>query len=77
MVERGDIVQIIDESHPWFPALIVVDEPSSYGCQGYTLIVDNTPDLNKRALVRLNAEQYEKVGKAALVAVKKKEPHKW
>ena len=41
------------------------------------MIVDNTPDLNKRALVRLNDEQYEKVGKAALVAVKKKEPHKW
>ena len=40
-------------------------------------LVQGKEDPNKRALVRLNAEQYEKVGKAALVAVKKKEPHKW
>ena len=67
-LESGTIVQITDASHHWFPALIIVDEPKSFGCLGYTLIVNNTQEPNGQARIRLRTEEFEVVGKAAIVA---------
>lgn len=64
-MKKGDIVQIIDEKHPWFPCLLIVDEVKSWGVQAACLI----PNSNKqhdvgRAINRLKTEQVEVVGVA-------------
>jgi len=61
-LSRGDIVQIVDEEHHWFPALIIVDEVKGFGCQGYIDI----PGKGS-AYIRLKTEEFEVVGKAHLV----------
>ncbi len=65
--EVNDIVQIVDESHHWFPALIVVSEPKSFGLQGYLHVVSNGEEPNGQAYIRLNTEQVVKVGRAEVV----------
>ena len=27
-IEKGDIIQITNKDHDWFPALLIVDEPT-------------------------------------------------
>ena len=58
----GDIVQITNEAHHWFPCLIVVREPKSFGCMGYTVIPTNTDERNGAAYIRLNSADYEPIG---------------
>lgn len=65
--EEGDIVQITDESHSWFPCLIIVTEQKSWGVQGYMSIPTNDAEPNGNAFIRLKHEQVEKVGKAVFV----------
>lgn len=68
-MENGDIVQITDENHHWYPALIVVDEVKSWGVMGYAHIIKNTSsEPNGQAYIRLNSNQYEHVGCAVIVA---------
>lgn len=62
-VEEGDIVQITDETHEWFPSLIVVSEVKSFGVQGYVHI-----PMKGDAYIRLDKSKYERVGRAAIVA---------
>ncbi len=64
----GDIVQITDASHGWYPALVVVDEVKSFGCQAYMIhIKSNDPSSkNGTAYIRLNRNQYERVGRAVI-----------
>ena len=67
-IQSGDIVQITDEGHHWFPALIVVDELKSFGCQGFAIIPNNRRDESSaRAYIRLQSEQYERVGHCVFV----------
>lgn len=68
-LELGDIVQIVDKNHHWFPALITVTEPKSFGCKGYMIVVkSNDPDdPNPQAYVRLNHEHFKKVGHAVII----------
>lgn len=63
----GDIVQIIDESHHWFPCLIIVTEPKTWGVQGYMTLVKARDEPNGNAFIRLRNEQVELVGKAAII----------
>ena len=65
--EKGDVVQITNENHHWFPALIIVSEPKSFGVQGYTVIVNNSDEPNGLAYIRLNHDDLELVGSAVLV----------
>jgi hypothetical protein len=69
MFEKNDIVQIIDDTHSWYPALLIVDEVKSWGVRAFVVIPisnDNTttPDL---AFNRLKNEQIEKVGHVYIV----------
>lgn len=65
----GDIVQIVDEDHHWFPCLIVVDEVKSWGIQGYAMIPNNDPNTEtSNAYIRLTEGQYQEVGRAAIIA---------
>lgn len=67
-IKPGSIVQITDESHHWWPALIVVSEVKPWGVQGYTVVVDNTEGPNGQAYIRLAEGRYELVGEAIIVA---------
>lgn len=68
MFEKGDIVQIIDKEHGWYPSLLIVDEPKSWGIQGYTLIPKSNDGSEPVATAynRLLNEQIEKVGVASI-----------
>ena len=65
--ESGDVVQITDEGHHWFPALVVVDEPKVFGFQGYVWMVNNSrTEPNAQAYIRLEKKQYERIGRAII-----------
>ena len=61
-LQEMDIVQITNDKHHWFPALVIVDEIKSFGCQGYIIMVtSNDPKIpNNPAYIRLNSEDFEK-----------------
>lgn len=68
-VQKGDIIQITDETHDWFPALLVVSEAKSFGCQAYAMVpVEGSNNIAGRAYIRLETNSYEKVGAAQIVA---------
>ena len=65
----GDIVQVIDLMHPWYPALLVVSEVKSWGVVAYCLV----PDSNMKgpascAYNRLEWSKVDKVGTAKVLA---------
>jgi hypothetical protein len=66
--KEGDIVQIINEKHHWFPCLIIVSEPKSWGIQGYLSIPHDNKGNVGNAYIRLNDDEIVIVGKAAIVA---------
>lgn len=68
-MKEGDIIQITDEKHHWFPVLLVVTEIKSWGVTAYATIPVNDPDVpNGAAYIRVPHEQYEKVGAAVVAA---------
>ena len=68
MIEQGDIVQITEETHHWFPALVIVSEPRGWGCIGYLISVtsNDAKVKNNPAYIRLDKSTYEKVGRAII-----------
>lgn len=69
---RGDIVQITDETHPWYGCLLVVTEPKHFGCQGFVAIPQsNDPDGPgpAQAFLRPRHAQITKVGRVALTLI--------
>jgi hypothetical protein len=67
-VNPGDVVQITNSDHHWYPAFIAVTDLKSFGIMGYNLIVDNSDDINGRAYIRLNSSDYERIGQAKIWA---------
>ena len=65
----GDIVQITDPSHPWYPALLIVDEVKSWGVQAFALIPKSNNGSEPVALAynRLKFEAIETVGRAVIL----------
>lgn len=68
-IVSGDIIQITDVLHPWFTALLIVDEVSNWGVVAYVVVPksnkgDEPPSL---AYNRLQWEMFVKVGEAAVV----------
>lgn len=69
MFEAGDIVQIIDVTHSWYPALLIVDEPKNWGVVAY-IFIPQSNDGSKTVgtlYTRLRSEQIEKVGNANII----------
>jgi len=52
----------------WFPCLIVVSEPKSWGIQGYVNIPKDNQGNVSQAYIRLENDQIEKIGVAIVVA---------
>lgn len=65
-IQTGDIIQITNKEHNWFPCLLIVDEVKSWGCTAYALI-PNPQSSTGQAFNRIKAEDYEKVGTAHIV----------
>ena len=66
-IKPGDIIQITDRSHPWFPALLIVDEIKGFGVQACCLIPEsNQEGPCNQAYNRLTTGSFEKVGEAAI-----------
>ena len=68
-MKRGDIVQIVNEGHPWFSTLLIVDEVKNWGVQAYALI-PNANDGSKpvgAAFNRLKNEDIVIVGTANIL----------
>lgn len=63
----GDIVQIINEKHHWYPCLVIVSEVKSWGVQGYLTIPQDNSGNVANAYIRLTNEDILIVGKAAIV----------
>jgi hypothetical protein len=65
-LNKGDIVQIINERNRWFPCLVIVNEIKDFGIQGYITLPTNDEEANGNAFIRLNSEDITKVGCAEL-----------
>lgn len=65
-IKPGDIVQITDEEHPWYPALLIVDEVKSWGVQAACLMPQSngSPSECGQAFNRLRFAEIEIVGAA-------------
>lgn len=68
IVVAGDVVQITDAAHAWYPALLIVDEIKSFGVQAYCLIPTNNAEAQScgAAYIRLKFGQFEFVGKTKI-----------
>ena len=68
-IERGNIVQITDEAHAWYPALLIVGERKPWGVQAVTIVPESN-DGSKPPIQywnRLSWDQIERVGIAVVV----------
>lgn len=68
-LKKGDIIQITDQDHPWFPSLLIVDEPKSWGCVAYVIIPKSNDGSESIGLAfnRLPTGQFRAVGAAAII----------
>jgi len=67
-LKKGDIVQIEDAKHPWYPALLIVDEVKHWGVQACCFIPEsNTEGQCGQAWNRLTYGSFEKVGEAGIL----------
>lgn len=66
-VHENAVVQITDESHQWFPALLIVEELKGWGVMGYLYVVTNTQEPNGQAYIRVKTESFERIGTAIIV----------
>src|SRR5689334_7147801 len=67
-LREGSIIQITDGGHPWFPALLIVDEVKTWGVQAFAFIPEsNVAGPAPRAYNRLKTGSFEVVGQAAMV----------
>lgn len=67
-MEVGDIVQITEPDHHWYPCLVIVSEVKSWGIQGYLSIPQDNNGNVANAYIRLINEVFEPVGKAVIIA---------
>jgi len=68
-VRAGDVVQITDREHPWFPALMYVDEVKPWGIQACVLMPEGNAKGShcSRAFNRLDWGKFERVGRAIII----------
>ena len=65
----GDVVQITNEGHHWFPAFITITETKPFGCMGYMISVTSNKieDRNNPAYIRLCFSDFEFIGRAVVI----------
>ena len=63
----GDLVQIVNEGHHWFPAIVVVSESKSFGIQGFVFMPTNDDSGTGEAYIRLRFKDFEALGANVIV----------
>ncbi len=65
----GDIVQITDEAHPWYPAVLVVGEVKAWGVQACVIVPESNDGTKPPVQMwnRLRTGSFAKVGAAEVV----------
>lgn len=65
---RGMIIQITDETHHWYPALLIVDEVKSWGVQAYAIVPEGgrSPKSTVVAPIRIETGRFQVVGASAV-----------
>lgn len=66
--KEGDVIQITEPSHPWYPALLIVDEIKPWGVQAGCIVPNSNvdPASTSTAYNRLKNGEFEVVGYAIL-----------
>ena len=64
-LHKNSVVQVVDKDHPFFPALVVVDEIKRWGIQGYVNVP--TGKETHRAHVRVKWDSLVRVGQAIVI----------
>ena len=67
-MDKGSIIQIIDEKHPWYPCVLVVDEVKSWGIVAYISMPLEKGNVGE-AFNRIEEGKYEYCGEASIVHV--------
>ncbi len=64
--QPGDVVQIVDEAHSWYPCLLLVGKVKSWGVQACALIPKSNDGSERPAEAwnRLKFEQVARIGEA-------------
>ncbi len=67
-VRQGDIVQVTNHQHHWYPALLIVDEVKSWGVQAMLLTPEDNTGTKpiRQAYIRLPNEDFQVVGVAVI-----------
>mgnify|MGYP001577521367 CR=1 FL=1 len=66
-MNSGDVIQITNEDHHWFPCLLIIDEVKSWGVQAFVIIPNNERNTpNATAYIRLSYADFEVIGPATL-----------
>jgi len=66
--EKGNIIQITNKDHSWFPCLLIVEEVKSWGVMAVCLIPTSNNENNiNMAYNRISNDDFEIVGKAAII----------
>jgi hypothetical protein len=67
---NGDIIQITDEAHPWFPALLIVDEATERRVLATCLMPMSNANGSRcaQASIRIRYDQFAICGQALIVA---------
>lgn len=63
MIKRGDVIQCTESAGEWCGCLMIVEEVKSFGCMASMKV-----PFKGTAYMRLNSDQYEKIGTAVLVS---------
>lgn len=65
---RGNIVQITDETHHWYPALLIIDEVKAWGVTAYAIIPEGSHASKSTVVapIRIETGRFAVVGDAEI-----------
>ena len=64
-VKIGDVVQVTDPTHNWFPALLIVRDFSNSGVLAGCIFPTNDKEINGVDYMRLPRGSFTRIGEAA------------
>lgn len=68
--KEGQVIQITDEKHSWYPSLLIVKDAYKWGVQAYVIIPKSNDgsEAPSMAFIRLNNDTFEVVGDSIIKA---------
>lgn len=65
VIKRGDVIQIINQDHEWYPCFLMVNEVNARTVLAFLLFPSD--DGVKQAYMPLAFEEFEKIGTASVI----------